>query len=101
MKAVTTREEAEKAEAKKRAQRQQELADLRAVLETKQGRRFIKRFLDKGRVFSPIYTTGADIYRNAARHDFCLEYLSDVLTVYPDALTIMQREASAQETKDA
>jgi hypothetical protein len=79
---------------------QQEESDLAWILSDPRGRRFVWRFLERGHVFSPVFAEGVEIYRNAARHDFCLRYLSQVLTAMPDALQVMSREASKKDPDD-
>ena len=90
----------EKAEQAKKARERLELDDMRWLMEQPQGRRFLFRLLQRGRIFSPMYVPGAEIYRNAAKHDFCLLYLSQVLTVNPAALQVMQAEANTKEIVD-
>lgn len=95
-----TAEEAKKAEERRKQREQEEIADITWLMGDKRGRRFMFRLLQRGRVFSPIYVPGAEVYKNAARHDFCLQYLSQVLTACPAALQVMQQEANIKEMQD-
>ncbi len=100
MKTITTPAEAKKAEEARKQREREEMDDVRWLMGDPRGRRFMFRLLQRGKVFSPIYVGGADIYRNAARHDFCLQYLSQVLTACPEALQVMQSEANLKEMTD-
>lgn len=100
MKTAATPAEAKKAEEKRKQREQEELADVKWIMGDPRGRRFMFRLLQRGRVFSPIYVPGAEVYARAARHDFCLQYLSQVLTACPEALQVMQSEANLKENDD-
>lgn len=98
---AATPAEAKVADQKKRERERQELEDMKFLMDDARGRRFLFRLLQRGRVFSPIYVPGAEVYKNAARHDFCLLYLSQVLHACPAALQVMQSEANLKEMNDA
>lgn len=98
---VQSKAEADAAAQKRKLREQEELGDVAWLMSDPRGRRFMFRLLQRGRVFSPIYVAGAEVYRNAARHDFCLQYLSQVLTACPAALQVMQQEANLKENEDA
>lgn len=100
-KAITTQTEAKAAEERRKAREREELDDMRWLMDDPRGRRFMFRLLQRGKVFSPIYVPGAEVYKNAARHDFCLLYLSQVLHACPAALQVMQNEANLKEMNDA
>jgi hypothetical protein len=97
----STPAEVEAAKIKQRARDKEEQEDMKWMMADPRGRRFMFRLLQRGRVFSPIYVPGAEVYKNAARHDFCLLYLSQVLHACPAALQVMQQEANLKEMNDA
>jgi hypothetical protein len=99
-KTSSTPAEAKKADERRKQREQEDLADVAWLMADPRGRRFMFRLLQRGRVFSPIYVPGAEVYKNAARHDFCLLYLSQVLTACPAALQVMQHEANLKEATD-
>jgi hypothetical protein len=96
----STPAEVKAAEIKRRGREAEESDDMKWMMADPRGRRFMFRLLQRGRVFSPIYVPGAEVYKNAARHDFCLQYLSQVLHACPGALQVMQQEANLKEMSD-
>lgn len=90
------------ATAKERRQREQELNDLRAVLETDSGRRFIWRYLGHAQVFQECFT-GQDADTNFAlgRRNIGLRLLADIDDAKPEALLQMLQESKQREDNDA
>lgn len=75
-----------------RAAREQELEDLKFVMASPQGRRFIKRFLDDGHVFHPCYTGNSETFYREGKREFALKYFNDVLQSCPEKWHLMMQE---------
>lgn len=80
---------------KNRQRREEETGDLRAVLSSVSGRRFIWRLLECGGVFRSSFNAESDSYTafNEGRRNLGLLVLNDILEADPDAFTLMQRES--------
>ena len=78
-----------------RQRREEEINDLRAVLSSVSGRRFIWRLLERGGVFRSSFNAESDSYTafNEGRRNLGLLVLNDILETDPDAFTLMQRES--------
>lgn len=78
-----------------RERREEEINDLRAVLSSVSGRRFIWRLLERGGVFRSSFNTESDSYTafNEGRRNLGLLVLNDILEADLDAFTLMQRES--------
>lgn len=82
-------------------QREQEVADLRAVMSTAAGRRFIWKMLGDSGVFSPSFVPGASdttAFKEGARN-FGLMLLGDITNEAPGQYLIMQKEAMDNDQK--
>lgn len=80
---------------KNRQRREEEINDLRAVLSSVSGRRFIWRLLERGGVFRSSFNAESDSYTafNEGRRNLGLLVLNDILEADLDAFTLMQRES--------
>lgn len=58
--------------------RQQELADLKAVMRLPEGRRFLRRMISRCKVFDDFEDTNATIYRKAGMRSIGLELNLDI-----------------------
>lgn len=78
-----------------RQRREEETNDLRAVLSSVSGRRFIWRLLERGGVFRSSFNAESDSYTafNEGRRNLGLLVLNDILEADLDAFTLMQRES--------
>ncbi len=87
--------------AKREAQdRENELADLRSVLATVEGRRFVWRMLEHCRVFGSVFDLDATrIAFNAGRQDVGHYLMSEVTTADEQRLLEMMQESQAREMK--
>jgi hypothetical protein len=85
-------EQVEKAGKKVGLQRENELADLKAVLAMPQGRRFIWRLICHCSVFESIWHPSALIHANAGRQDVGHFILVEVNEANEEALFQMMRE---------
>ena len=83
---------------KNRQRREEEINDLRAVLSSVSGRRFIWRLLERGGVFRSSFNAESDSYTafNEGRRNLGLLVLNDILEADLDAFTLMQEEAKVQ-----
>lgn len=82
-------------------QREQEIADLRAVMSTAEGRRFIWKMLGDAGVFSPTFIAGApDVSAfNEGARNVGLRLLGDITSEAPEQYLIMQKEAMTNDQK--
>lgn len=79
-----------------RQRREEEINDLRAVLSSASGRRFVWRLLERSGVFRSSFNAVSDSYTafNEGRRNLGLRVLNDILEADPDAFTLMQRESA-------
>jgi hypothetical protein len=84
----------DRAEAIKFLQREEEISDLKAVMGTVEGRRFIWRQLGEANIFAPCYTPEAE---GARRKGLLL--LGEIIENCSDNYLIMQREVMDNEAK--
>jgi hypothetical protein len=85
-------EQVKEAAIRERHGRELELEDLKGILATPQGRRFVWRLLEEARVFNSVWHNSALIHYNAGKQDFGHLILADVMEASSDALTLMMRE---------
>ena len=94
---------------KERFRRKDELDDVRFLLSTSQGRRFLWRLLDHCRVFASIYETSAVIHYNAGQQDIGHFLMAEIVAAdQAGFLTLMKEhygkvdepEAKEQEGQD-
>lgn len=92
-------DEAQVKEAEKNAKlgRDQELADLKKILSTDHGRRFVWRLMSHARVFGSIWEQSAKIHYNAGQQDFGHFIMSDVVEAGPEFLLRMMQESKQGE----
>lgn len=90
-------EEAHKrqAESAKRL-RDRDLGDIRKVLSSMEGRRFIWRLMSSCGVFHGSFTGNSTTFFNEGRRDIGLLVLRDLMEAKPDAFAHMQREYAAE-----
>ena len=84
------------AELEKRG-RQQELTDLRSVLKTAEGRRFVWRIMGHCKVFGSIWNQSAMIHYLAGKQDVGHFLLSEVTAADEDSLFLMMKESRAEK----
>ena len=70
-------------EKKAKNERDQELEDLREILNLKAGVRFFKRFLEDGQIFCSTFTGNSHTYFNEGKRAFALKYFSDICEASP------------------
>jgi len=76
--------------------RKQELEDIRVILKTKEGRRFIWRLLSHCKVFNSIWSPSASIHYLAGKQDVGHFVLNEVTAADDDSLLKMMREAKGE-----
>lgn len=80
--------------------REEEMDDLRVVMSTMQGRRFLWERLGKLGVNKSVFVTSSEIYYRAGRQDAGHQLLADILDADSEGYLLMQREAIAREQSD-
>lgn len=73
--------------------RKQELEDIKSILKTDEGRRFIWRLLSHCKVFNSIWSPSASIHYLAGKQDVGHFVLSEVTDADADSLLKMMKEA--------
>ncbi len=91
-----------KAKQKERRKRESELNDLRSVMDTRQGRRFIWRYLSDAGVFRQSFVFGqADATSfNEGRRSLGLALLADIHELDPAVYLTMATEARNEERRE-
>lgn len=79
--------------------RERELSDLRYLLQSPQGRRFLWRIITDCKAFNSIWEASAKIHYNAGRQDVGHFIMAEVCAANEDAFLTMMKES--KETKDA
>lgn len=85
---------------KAKLRREQELFDLKALLETPQGRRVMWRLLAKAGMFNSIYESSSRIYYNAGRQDYGFWLWSELEKAHKGYLVKMIQENERKENED-
>lgn len=80
-----------------KVRRANELADMRAVLSTPEGRRVLWRQLSQCGLFESITVQSSEIYVRSGRRDAGLALIAEITTADPEAYLLMQREAGKLE----
>jgi len=71
--------------------------DLRKVLSSANGRRFVWRVISEAGIFKGSFTGNSGTFFNEGKRDMGLFILNDILKSHPDAFAQMQREASTDK----
>lgn len=77
--------------------RERELSDLRVVLSTREGRRFIWRYLCESGVFRTSFTGNSYTYFNEGRREIGIRLMADIDAAQPEAYFQMGQEAKNEE----
>jgi len=100
MSVVRTKEEAAQAEDSRLAERRQELRDIRMVMSTVEGRRFMWRLLDESRFFLTTYSKEPlESYCRQGRRAVGLAFYADAQKACPELLWQAQKENISTEEK--
>lgn len=81
--------------------RERELMDMKAILETDYGRRFVWRYMGLTGIFQTSFTGNSTTFFNEGKRDIGLKLLADVTEAKPDAYLLMASEARKREEDDA
>ena len=100
VKNAADKDQVEAADRKERYTRKMELADLRSILATEHGRRFIWRYLEVCHVFGSVFNnSGSVTYFNEGRRDIGLKLLADITEANDESLIQMMRESKERDRK--
>lgn len=94
------RQQVERAGRKQKNKRDQELQDLRAMLQLAEGRRFIWTRLEKCNVFRSTWDASAKIHFNEGRRDVGLELMADIAAADENAFLLMMTEAQQRASQE-
>lgn len=90
-------EQVKKAGEREKRGRDQDLSDLRRILEADHGRRFIWKTLVHCGIFTSSFTGNNTTFFNEGRRDVGLKILADVMEAKPEAYTQMAQDAKRGE----
>lgn len=85
---------------KERYRRKRDLADMRELLATRQGRSVLWKFLEHSGVHKSIWEPSAKIHYNAGVQDFGHYIMAEIVEADQEAYFLMQREAKARQEKE-
>ncbi len=80
--------------------RERELADLRLVMSSVEGRRFVWRLLEKAGVFRTSFTGNSSTFFNEGMRNMGLMVLGDVHEAAADAYIVMMNESKEKESNE-
>jgi hypothetical protein len=94
VKNAADREQVKEAGSKKQLQKKQKQADLKFVLETAQGKRFLWGLLKKCGIFETSYDSNPHtVYFKEGRRNLGLELIAEINDASPEALEAMMTES--------
>lgn len=88
-----------KADDREKFTRRRDLLDVRDILATPCGRRFIWRYLSICGVFKLSFTGNSETFFNEGQRNVGLRLMTDVMDADPTAYVLMQKEAKEEEEK--
>lgn len=91
------RQQVRETEDKLARQRKQELNDVRSIMQTPEGRRYIWRMLGETGVFRTSFTGNSTTFFNEGMRNVGLKILADVNEASPELYYQMQTEARRKE----
>ena len=89
---TSKKEEQEKRLENEKLEREILLNDVRHVLSSVRGRRFVWRILDMAGVYRSSFTGNSSTFFNEGARNIVLRVLSDVMDAKPEAFLLMQQE---------
>lgn len=92
-------EQVRRAGQKERYARKERLDDMRLILATEQGRRFIWDILTQCNMFRSCFTGSSETYYLEGQRDIGLMLMADVMAAEADKYVLMAREAQTREEK--
>lgn len=93
-------EQVKQAKSREKGFRERELNDIRYILQSPQGRRFIWKLLTHCKVFESIWSGSALIHHNSGRQDVGHFVMAEIVAANEDAFLQMMKEAKHGENKD-
>jgi hypothetical protein len=90
----------QRATSKQKTRRDQELSDLRVILATTCGRRFVWSLLSKCGLYESGWDPSAKIHFNAGRRQVGLELMADIASADEHAFLVMMTEAQQIEKRE-
>lgn len=92
VKNAADREQVREAKQKEVSQRERELNDLRSILNTKEGRRYLWRMMGHCRTFSSVWHASAQIHYNSGMQDVGHYIMAEITEASPEAFFLMMKE---------
>lgn len=87
----------EEAEKKQRLAREQELEDIKTILQHPSGIRFFRRFMEEGKIFRTTYTGNSNTYFLEGARNLALKFFSDICECSPNKINeIMIKKTEAR-----
>jgi hypothetical protein len=80
--------------------RDNEVNDLKTIMDTAAGRRFVWRLLSEAKIFQPCFTGNATTYYNEGRRELGLLFFADVTTHCRDNFIKAQTENIEMEKRN-
>lgn len=77
-------EQVEKAKEKERVRREQELKDIKELLNAPFGRRFLNRLLNQCNMYQPVFTGNSKTFFNDGMRNVALWLLGDITEIYEE-----------------
>ncbi len=93
-------EQVKRRKRKDESQRERELADMRWVMSSVEGRRFVWRLLEKAGVFRTSFTGNSTTFFNEGMRNMGLMVLGDVHEAAADEYIVMMNESKEKESND-
>lgn len=90
-------EQVKEAGKRDRMRREAEIRDLKVVLSTKEGRRFMWRLLSHCKVFGSIWEPSAKIHYSSGMQDVGHFVMAEVIDAQEEAFVLMMKEAKQGE----
>ncbi len=101
MSRISKEAEQEKRLEAEKLEREVFLNDVRHVLSSVQGRRFVWRILDMAGVYRSSFTGNSTTFFNEGARNIGLRVLSDVMDAKPEAFLLMQQEDKKRKERKA
>jgi len=92
VKNAADREQVREAKQKETSLRDRELNDLRSILNTREGRRYLWRMMGHCRTFASVWHASAQIHYNAGMQDVGHFMMAEITEASPEAFFLMMKE---------
>jgi hypothetical protein len=89
---AASKKQVESADGKERRQRERELNELRVVMSSAEGRRFLWRLMARCKTFASVYDTSARIHYNSGQQDIGHFLLAEIDQADPEMFFKMRNE---------